>query len=329
MTTKAYIRGLGYHVPEKIVTNTDLEKIVETSDEWISTRTGIRQRHVAAEGEATSDLAAGASRKALDAAGISAKELTHIFCATCTPDEACPSASTRLQHKIDAAQCMSVDMNAACSGFLYALETARGMIALHPQSKVLVSAAEVMTSRINWEDRTTCVLFGDGAGAAVVSGEKGDDGIELVDSIVEADGQHGDLLVMPAGGSKIPYRLGDVISEEHFLHMTGREVFKVAVRSMVDVCKRILAQNDLTVDDIDWLVPHQANSRIIEAVGKKLQVPTEKVFVNVDRFGNTSAASIAIALGEGVESGDFKPGQTVLLTTFGGGFTWAAYLLRF
>ncbi|NJB68986.1 3-oxoacyl-[acyl-carrier-protein] synthase-3 [Desulfobaculum xiamenense] len=329
MTTKAYIHGLGFHVPEKVLTNADMERIVETSDEWITSRTGIRARHVAAEGECASDLGAVASRKALASAGVAPEELTHIICGTCTPDSYCPNTATRLEHKIGASGCMAFDISAACSGFLYSLQAGRAMLALEPSAKVLVCAVEVMTSRVNWGDRTTCVLFGDGSGAAVLTSEKGENGVELVDALLESDGQYGDLLTISGGGSAVPYKLGDTVGESHFIQMQGREVFKVAVRSMVSACERLLEKNSMTIADVDWLVPHQANSRIIEAVGKKLEIPTERVFVNVDRYGNTSAASVGIALAEGVQNGDIRPGQTVLVTTFGGGFTWGAFLLRF
>jgi 3-oxoacyl-[acyl-carrier-protein] synthase-3 len=329
MTTKAYIHGLGFHVPEKVLTNADMEHIVDTSDEWITSRTGIRQRHVVAEGECASDLAAKASRTALAKAGVAAEDLTHVICASCTPDAYCPSAATQLEHKIGAAGCMAFDVNAACSGFLYALQTSRAMLALDPEAKVLACAAEVMTSRVNWQDRTTCVLFGDGAGAAVITADKGDDGVELVDALLESDGQYGDLLTISGGGSSNPYTLGHTVDDSHFIRMQGREVYKVAVRSMTDVCQRLLAQNNLTTDDVDLLVPHQANSRIIEAVGKKLGIERERVYFNVQNYGNTSAASVGIALAEAVDNGDITPGQTVLVTTFGGGFTWAAFLLRF
>lgn len=328
MTTKAYIHGLGFHVPEKVLTNEDMEKIVETSDEWIRTRTGIGQRHVAAKGECASDLGAEASRKALSAAGIAPEELTHIICSSCTPDSYCPSTAARLEHKLGTSGCMAFDLNAACSGFLYGLQTARAMLALEPKATVLACASEIMTSRVNWQDRTTCVLFGDGSGAAVLTSEKGEDGIELVDAILESDGKYGDLLTISGGGSDTPYELGDVVGEDHFIKMQGRDVFKVAVRSMTSVCQRLLERNGLSTDDVDWLVPHQANSRIIEAVGRKLDIESERVYVNVDRYGNTSAASVGIALAEGVENGSLKQGQTVLITTFGGGFTWGAFLLR-
>lgn len=328
MTIKAYIRGLGRSVPDNVVTNGDLEKIVDTSDEWITTRTGIKQRHISS-GEVASDLGAEAGKQALAQAGVDPEELTHIICATCSPDYTCPNTATQIEHKIGTAGCMAFDLNAACSGFLYGLHTAKGFLAVQPDSKILLAATEIISSRTNWEDRTTCVLFGDGSGAAYISGEKGEDGIEIVDCLLESDGQFGELLTIKGGGSATPYKLGDTVGENHFVNMNGREVFKVAVRNMTSACNRLLERNGMTLDDVDMLITHQANMRIIEAVGKKLKMPQEKVFTNVERYGNTSAASIGIALSEGLDQGVLKPGMTVLTATFGGGFTWGASLLQF
>jgi len=328
MTQQAFIRGFGFHVPEHVVTNAELETMVETSDEWITTRTGIKERHIS-QGEIGSDMGAAAAKKALAAAGMSAEEVTHIICATCTPDSLCPNNATRIQLRLGIAGAMAFDLNGACSGYIYSLETARAFVAADPKAVVLVVAAEYLSIRTNWEDRTTCVLFGDGAGAAVVTADKGDSGVEIRNAIMESDGQYADLLTVLGGGGVHPYKLGQPVDEAYFIQMNGREVYKVAVRNMSSVCQRLIDQAGLSVDDIDWLVPHQANLRIIEAVGKKLAIPEERVFTNVQHYGNTSAASVGIAMAEGCQQGDFKPGQKVLLTTFGAGFTWGALLLQF
>ncbi|MCK9240356.1 beta-ketoacyl-ACP synthase III [Desulfocurvus sp.] len=323
----AYICGVGLHAPANIA-NHDLEARVETSDEWIVTRTGIRQRHIA-QGEVTSDLGTQAARAALADAGLDAADVTHVICATCTPDSYCPNTATQIARKLDLAAPMALDLNAACSGFLYALQMARALTTLEPGATVLVVAAEVLSSRVNWTDRTTCVLFGDGAGAAVVRAQPAARAIEIVDAMLESDGSHGGLLTILGGGSARPYAPGEPVGDDFFVQMNGREVFKVAVRSMTDVCRRMLERHAMTVDDLDMFVAHQANLRIIEAVGKKLDLPAHKVFANVQRYGNTSAASVGIALAEGCADGTFAPGGRVLLTTFGAGFTWGAVLLQF
>ncbi|MBU1003614.1 MAG: ketoacyl-ACP synthase III [Proteobacteria bacterium] len=328
MTQQVYIRGFGFNVPDKIVTNAELEGSVDTSDEWITSRTGIKQRHIS-EGEVTSDLGAKAARQALADAGIDAADVTHIICATCSPDSYCPNTATQIQHKLGISGCMAFDLNAACSGYLYSLQTARGFISADPDSVVLIVASEVLSVRTNWQDRTTCVLFGDGSGAAVVSADKGENGVEILDALMESDGQYGDLLTILGGGAEHPYKLGDTVDEAFFIQMNGREVYKVAVRSMTQVCQRLMEKSGLTVDDIDVLIPHQANLRIIEAVGKKLGIPEERVFTNVQKYGNTSAASVGIALAEGRTQGDLEPGTLAMVTTFGSGFTWGALLLQF
>lgn len=324
----AYIRGFGLCVPDNVLTNQDMEKRVDTSDEWITTRTGIKQRHIST-GEVTSDLGAEAARRALADAGMDAEAVTHIICATCTPDSYCPNTATQIAHKLGLAGRMAFDLNAACSGFIYSLQTARAITALDPDAVVLVAAAEVLSARTNFEDRTTCVLFGDGSGAAVVTADKGGAGVEIVDALLESDGQYGELLTIKGGGSVSPCKLGEPMGEDYFIQMNGREVYKVAVRNMTAVCRRILERHDMSVDDVDWLVAHQANMRIIEAVGKKLSIDEERVFTNVQHYGNTSAASVGIALAEGRADGAFSAGQRVLLTTFGAGFTWGSLLLQF
>ena len=326
MSTSRII-GLGKYVPETVLTNADLSRMVDTSDEWIASRTGIHERRIAAEGETCSDLALEASKAALADAGIDARELTHILVATFTADSPIPSAACLLQEKLGLSGLVAMDLAAACSGFLYALETARAIIALHPESKVLVVASEIVSSRTDWTDRSTCVLFGDGAGAAVVTAGDGPGLIQ--DVLLMSDGALGRLLTVKGGGSGWPYAPGATIRRDFFVEMEGREVYKHAVRNMAEVAGDILARHGLGIADVDVLLPHQANMRIIEAVGKKVGIPREKVYANVGRYGNTSAASVPLALTEAREEGLIAPDTLTLVLTFGGGFTWGASLLRF
>lgn len=330
MKQSAVIKGLGFHVPQRILTNKDLEKLVDTNDEWITSRSGIKTRHVCSEGESLTDLSHGAALKALEDAELSPEAITHILVATFSPERYIPSAACALQFRLGLRGRMAVDLSAACSGFLYALETARALLCLHPEAKILVCSGDVVTSRVNWEDRSTCVLFGDGCGAAVVTADDGGPRRAVIrDVSLASDGALGDLLTVSGGGSGRSYRLGEPIGEDFFVQMQGREVFKHAVRSMTEVSLGLLEKHGLTPADVDVLLPHQANLRIIEAVGKKLDIPGERVFVNLDKYGNTSAASVPIALSEAAHSGFIKPGQRMLLTVFGGGFTWGAALLDF
>lgn len=329
MKEQTYILGLGHYVPEPILTNADLEKMVETSDEWIRTRTGIAERRMVREGQGCSDLALEAAHKALAQAGITPGEVTHILVATFTPDYCTPTTACVLQAKLGADSCaMAMDLAAGCSGFTYGLATARGLCAVEPDSRILVIGSEVCTSRVNFQDRNTCVLFGDGAGAALVSG-RGDDHARLIDTRLMADGGQGHLLpVGQEGGSAAPYKLGQTVSQDYFIQMNGRELFRFAVRGMADLAEKLLLKHGLSVDDVDMIIPHQANMRIIEALAKKLSCPMDKVFVNVDRFGNTSAASVIIALSEAVDQGRLTPGMKVVLISFGAGLTWGAALLE-
>lgn len=330
MTSPSLLRGFGAYAPERILTNADIESMVETTDEWITTRTGIRQRHVVAPGQTTSDLAVEAARAALADAALDTADITHVLVATCTPDASCPNTACIVARKLGMTGVMALDCNAACSGFLYGLELAQGIVAARPASRVLLVAAEALSLRCNWKDRTTCVLFGDGAGATVVTADVDttQGTAVLEDSIVTSDGSLGDLLTI-GGGTANPYAIGDSVGEEYFVRMQGRDVFKHAVRSMTQVCNDLLARNGFTTEDVDLVIPHQANLRIIEAVGDRLGFASEKVFVNVHDFGNTSAASIPLALADARAQGRIRPGMRVLLTTFGGGFTWGAALLRF
>lgn len=329
MSSPCFISGLGLHLPRTAVTNADLERMVDTSDEWIVTRTGIRVRHIAQEDEPCSVLAYNAACKALENAGLVAQDLTHIIVGTFSGDYVLPSTACLLQDMLGLKGLPSFDLSAACSGFLYSLETARAFTCLHPEARVLVVGSEVVTSRVNFEDRTTCVLFGDGAGAAVVSGQANPGPIRVVDAMLKADGAAAGLLTVHGGGSACRPVLGQPAGPEFFVQMNGRDVFKHAVRSMVEISGSLLERNGLSVSDIDLIIPHQANIRIIEAIAKKLDVGMDRVFANVDSIGNTSAASIPIALTEAVTTGRIQPGMKVLLSAFGGGFTWASALLQF
>lgn len=329
MSSSCFISGLGLHLPWTIVTNSDMEKIVETSDEWIRTRTGIATRYFAQADEPCSVLAYNAACQALKNAGLTAQDITHIFVGTFSGDYNLPTTSCLLQDMLGLKGIPAFDLAAACSGFLYCLETARAFTCLHPEARVLVVGSEVCTSRINFEDRTTCVLFGDGAGAAVVTGAANPGPIKVIDAMLKADGSVGSLLTIHGGGSACRPVLGQTVGPEYFVQMNGRDVFKHAVRCMAEVSSSVLERNGLTAADIDLIIPHQANIRIIEAIAKKLDVDMGKVYVNVDRIGNTSAASIPIALTEAVATGRIRPGMKVLLSSFGGGFTWASALLQF
>ncbi|MFP4085046.1 MAG: beta-ketoacyl-ACP synthase III [Desulfonatronovibrio sp.] len=331
MTKNSYIAGFSFYVPETVLTNKDLERLVDTNDEWIISRTGIRQRHIV-NGQACSDLACQASLVTLKRACLKPGDITHIITATFTPDAYVPNAACILMEKMGIRGIPAMDVNAACTGFVYGMELARGLCLLNPGAKVLLAASEVVTSRINMQDRSTSVLFGDGAGACVISGESFDDNAPagyIQDVLLKADGSLGSLLTVKGGGSANAMSPGQLVGDEFFVQMEGREVFKHAVRSMKNVSLEILEKNNLDISDIDLFIPHQANIRIIEALTKMMGVGDEKVFVNVQDYGNTSAASVPIALAEAWEKGRIKPGYTVLLVAFGGGFTWGATLLRF
>jgi 3-oxoacyl-[acyl-carrier-protein] synthase-3 len=313
------IIGTGSHLPEKILTNADLEKIVDTSDEWIRSRTGIRSRHIAAEGELTSDLALPAAHKALQSAGIAAGEIDMIIVATTTPDMVFPSTACILQSRLGIAGCPAFDLQAVCSGFVYALATADLFIRAGQARNVLVVGAEVYSRILDWSDRGTCVLFGDGAGAVVLAAS---DTPGILATRLHADGSHKDQLSVPGSvcGGKVWGR--------PFVHMDGAAVFRFAVRVFEEVAHEVLDQAGLKVSDLDWFVPHQANIRIMEATARKLGLPVEKIIATVEHHGNTSAASIPLALDEAVRDGRIRPGQTLLLEGVGGGFTWGAVLLR-
>lgn len=320
------IIGMGSYVPEKIVTNKDLEKIVETSDEWIASRTGIRARRIAEPDMATSDMATKAAERALADAGVSPEEIDLIIVGTATPDMFFPSVACLVQANLKANKAAAFDLTAGCSGFVYSLVTASQFIKSGLYKKALVIGAETLSKILDWTDRNTCVLFGDGAGAAVLAATESGCGILGVD--LGADGSGGDLLKLPAGGSRNPASADTVNQRMHFVHMNGNEVFKFAVKIMGETALKALQQAGLKNEDIDCLIPHQANIRIIQSAAKRLQMPMEKVFVNVDKYGNTSAASIPIALEEALHSGKIKNGDIVVLVGFGAGLTWASCVIK-
>lgn len=324
----ASIAGTGRSVPRSVMTNFDFAKLgIETTDEWITERTGIKQRHIAREGESTTTMAAGAARQAMERANVHAGEIDAIVLSTATPDRLLPATAVDLQAELGATRAAAFDIGAACAGFIYSATVAEGMIATGVAETVLVVGSEKMSAIVDWKDRATCVLFGDGAGAAVIRRAKHQKGI--LSSYIRSDGTLANLLYRPAGGACMPFSEAVLNDRSHFVKMAGREVFKHAVRSMADACDRALDLAKLTGKDIDLLIPHQANVRIIEATAKHANVPMEKVYVNVDRYGNTSSASVPIALDEALECGRIKEGMHVLLVAFGAGFTWASMVLRF
>jgi 3-oxoacyl-[acyl-carrier-protein] synthase III len=320
------IAGVGSYVPEKILTNAELEKMVNTSDEWITTRTGIKERHIAAKDEFTSDLGARAALRAMEAAGVTAEDLDLIVVATITPDMPFPSTAALVQRKLGAHRAAAFDLEAACSGFIYALEVAQQFIMSRTYDTVLVIGAEKLSSIVDWEDRNTCVLFGDGAGAAVLRNRPNAHG--LLTAVMGADGSKADLLFMAGGGSRCPATAHSVDARLHYLRMEGKETFKCAVQAMEMAANEALRRCEIDITRIKLVVPHQANLRIIEAVGKRLGAKPEQMFVNLHKYGNTSAASVAIALDDAVRSGRVQAGDLLLLVVFGAGLTWGAAVIE-
>jgi len=323
----AGIIGMGHSYPEGILTNADLEKIVETSDEWITTRTGIKQRHKAAENEYTSQFAVKAGRQALERAGLEPTDIEIIVCATTTPDQILPSTGALIQAELGATNAAGMDLFAACTGFLYGLTMVESMIRTGAIKHALVIGAEVLTKYVDYTDRGTCVIFGDGAGAAVLGPVAEDKGI-LATKIM-SDGRYEEQLCARGGGTKLGTTHETIDNRDHFFKMKGNEIFKIAVRSMADISNEMLAKAGYTVDNVDLVIPHQANQRITDAVASRLGVPEEKVYSNIAMLGNTSSASIPIALDECIQAGKVKEGSLVLMTAFGGGITWGATVVRF
>lgn len=329
MTAKlcnAGILGTGFYVPEKIMTNADLEKIVETSDEWIVERTGIKERRIAEDNQPMSDLALRAAKAALADAGVAAEDLDLIIVATLTSDRIIPSTACMIQNLLGAKHAAAFDLSAACSGFAYAASVAAQFIETSAYKKALVIGAETLSKYINWEDRNTCVLFGDGAGAAVLG--QVEEGYGILSFDLGSDGSGGDAIQIPSSGSLMPVSKESIDQKLNLIHMNGRDVFKFAVKAMGKTVKNSLAKIDMPQEKIDWLVPHQANIRIIESAAKRLSMPMDKVIVNIHKYGNMSAACIPIALAEAAAAKRFKKGDIIALSGFGAGLTWASCIIR-
>jgi 3-oxoacyl-[acyl-carrier-protein] synthase-3 len=326
---KARILGTGGYLPEGILTNKDIEKLVETSDEWIVDRTGIKERRIAPKNMATSDLAFHASQKALEASGLKPTDLDMIIFATVTPDQSMPNAACTLQAKLGAGTCVAWDLNAACSGFLFGASVANQYIKVGQYKNILVIGAEVLSRIVNYKDRDTCILFGDAAGAVIFSRAESTNASEILSESLLSDGTLGDLLTLPAGGSKIP--ITHEVIDQGLTNMTmkGREIFKNAIRTMSKCANEVLGAAGLTLNDVKWVIPHQANQRIIEGVAKQLDIPMDKIVMNLDRTGNTSAATVPVALDEAIRENKIKRGDLLLITVFGAGLTSGAMLLRY
>jgi 3-oxoacyl-[acyl-carrier-protein] synthase-3 len=324
--TRAKIVGMGAYAPKRILSNTDLETMIETSDEWIVQRTGIRERRIADEGEATSDLAVRAAQQALERANLVPEDIDFIIVGTTTPDMFFPTTANLVQHRLGCRRAGSVDVLAACAGSIYSLAIGAKFIEAGKYRRVLCIGAETLSKITDFTDRGTCILLADAAGAAVLEATEDDNG--LLDADLYSDGQYWDLLYMPGGGSRHPTTRETVDARMHYAKMKGNEVFKVAVRMFVECAETILTRHGLTVADLDLFIPHQANLRIIEAAAKRVGLPMDKVFVNVDRYGNTGAASVYVALEEALAAGRIRRGDLVLLAAFGGGFAWGAALMR-
>ncbi len=321
----ARIIGTGSYLPERVLTNADLEKLVETSDEWIYSRTGIKERRIARADEFTSDMGVHAAREALSAAGKSPEDIDLILVATITPDYMFPSTAALIQRELKAPQAAALDFQAACTGFLYGLLMAKGFIESGVYKNILLIASEKLSSFINYDDRNTCILFGDGACASVIS-DSGE-GYAIREACLGADGEVAELLILPAGGCRNPASAQTVAANQHYISMEGKEVFKHAVRRMESAAKECLLKANMNEDQIDWLVPHQANERIIDAIAKRFGIDDSKVFKTVHKYGNTSASAVAIALDELIREKDIKTGENMLLVAFGAGFTWGATIL--
>lgn len=323
---RSRILGTGSAVPEKVVTNGDLERMVDTSDDWITTRTGIKERHIAQEGEYTSTFATIAAQRAMEMAGVTPDDIGMIVCATVTPDFPFPSTACIVQNNLKAGRAVAFDISAACSGFIYALSLVDRLVVTGAVSHALVIGSEVLSRVVDWTDRNTCCLFGDGSGAVVLSGDNSGSGI--LSSHIYSDGSYWDLLYQPGGGNRNPVLQETVDNRLAFIHMQGNEVFKLAVRAMEEAANEALRTNNLTVSQLDLFIPHQANRRIIDAIGKRLGISEDRVFVNLHKYGNTSSASIPIAFDEANRSGRVKQGDLVLFDAFGGGLTWGSVLIR-
>jgi 3-oxoacyl-[acyl-carrier-protein] synthase-3 len=326
---KITIKGTGSYVPERVVPNSYFEKIIDTSDEWITTRTGIKERRMIEKGQAMSDLATLASASALQMAGMTPEELDLIVIGTSTADMLSPSCGCMVQHRLRAKKAVAFDVNAACPGFLYGLAVAQKFMQDGTYRKALVVGGEIVSNRLDFKDRGTCVLFGDGAGAVVLGHSNGKNDGEILGIDIESDGDLWKLIHVPGGGSRMPASHEMIEKGLQFVRMQGNEVFKHAVRTLVSSAQKIMTQQGITSDDIDWFIPHQANIRIMDVVAERLGIPTEKVIIAVHKYGNTSAASIPLALDEAVREGKIQKGDLVLTNSFGAGLTWGAALFRY
>mgnify|MGYP002538406939 CR=1 FL=1 len=326
--TAIHIQGLGTYVPTKRITNVDLMSLVDTNDEWIVSRTGIKARHMLADDENGSDAGTEAALKALEDAGIAAEDITHVLTATCTPDYLCPSTACIISGKIGSHGAMAFDLNAACTGFVYGLDVANSILAGKPGAKVLLVGSEAFTRRLNWEDRTTCILFGDGAAAAVYRATE-DDNLGIQSTFIAADGSGAEYLRMEALPVEDPFAEDRTVDPKaRFLKMQGAAVVRFTARAVPQAIDTALQRAGITADDIDWVVPHQANLRILDVIARRYHLPKEKVYVNMDRFGNTSSASVPICLNEMRRNGLLREGQTIVCTGFGGGLTYGAFVLK-
>ena len=329
MSLSVKISGTGSYLPDKILSNEDLEKIVDTSDEWITTRTGIKERRIAADTQSTSDLATEAAIGAMSDAKLTSDEIDLIIVATISPDAFFPSTACYVQKNIGAINALCFDVSAACSGFLYAMQIAENFISSGQRKNALIIGAEKLSSMVDWEDRNTCVLFGDGAGAAILTADKENEGSKkILASVLGSDGRQTDILHVPGGGSACPITPDNADQKLNAIRMQGREVYKYAVNAMRRAAEQVLEKSNMKVEDVDKLIPHQANLRIIEAITDRMGIPSERTFVNLDKYGNTSAAAVAIALDEANKTQSIKKGDIVLLVAFGAGLTWASSLLK-
>lgn len=328
MMYECRVAGTGRYVPEKVLTNADLERMVETSDEWIVKRTGIRERRIAAENESTSDLGLEAARMALNNAGLEPGDLDAIILATLTPDTYCPAGACYVQHLLGAVNACAFDLSAACTGFVYGITVGSSLVRTGLHRNVLVIGAETLSRFIDYTERNTCILFGDGAGAAVLSRAEEGSEARTIDHYLRSDGAGTDLIIMEGGGARRPSTHATVDEKLHFLSMQGNDVFKFATKSMQTLIETALERNGISIDDLDLVIPHQVNSRIIDSVLRKIDLPKDKIYLNLERYGNTSAASVPMALHEAVEEGRVQSGSLILLVAFGAGLTWGYNLVR-
>ena len=323
---KTAITATAKYLPERILSNFDLEKMVDTNDEWIRTRTGIETRHLVSKGQASADMATEVAKILLERSNTDKNEIDLIIIATVTPDTMFPSTAARVQHNLDAQKCWGFDLSGACTGFLYALETGAKFVESGKYTKVIVIGVDTMSSIIDYTDRNTCVLFGDGAGGVLLEPSKNNNGI--IDSILRIDGAGGESLIMPGGGSLHPASADTVKKKMHYIYQDGKTVFKFAVKGMGDISSDILKKNNFTGDDVKLFIPHQANKRIIDAAAKRCQIPDDRVLININKYGNTTAATIPIGMDEATSDGTIKDGDLVLTASFGAGFTWGSMLIR-